>query len=158
VECRSCDAELIELLATVDHPTTRVAVTAERSLLAALEAGCSAPIGGYATVSRATPAGRARVSLAGVVLGMPHAGGVEVSAGSEMMVVRERGDADAGDPQGLGRDLARRMLARGAARLVGAPGNAARDSASENSATDNRASKDGTTAGTATTNREDVHD
>jgi hydroxymethylbilane synthase len=158
VECRSGDAGLIELLATVDHPTTRVAVTAERSLLAALEAGCSAPVGGYATVSSATPAGRARVRLAGVVLGMPHAGGVEVSAGSEMMVVREHGDADAGDPQGLGRDLARRMLARGAARLVGAPGSAVRDSASENSATDNRASKDGTTAGTATTNREDLHD
>jgi len=158
VECRADDGELIELLATVDHPTTRVAVTAERSLLAALEAGCSAPVGGYATVSGGPRAGSGRVRLAGVVLGMPHAGGVDVSAGSEMMVVREHGEADAGDPQGLGHDLARRMLARGAARLVGAPGSAARTSASEHSAAENIADKDGSTAGTATTNREDVHD
>jgi hydroxymethylbilane synthase len=173
VECRAEDAELIELLAGVDHPATRVAVTAERSLLAALEAGCSAPVGGYATVSGATPAGRARVRLAGVVLGMPHAGGVDVSAGSEMMVVREHGEADAADPDGLGHELARRMLARGAARLVGAPASAARNSAAEDSATEgsaagnsatednaaeNSAAKDGSTAGIATTNREDVHD
>jgi hydroxymethylbilane synthase len=158
VECRADDAALIELLATIDHAATRVAVTAERSLLAALEAGCSAPVGGYATVPGATSARSARVRLAGVVLGMPHPGGVEVSAGSEMMVVREHGEADEGDPEGLGRDLAGRMLARGAGRLMGAPGSAARNSASEDSAAENGAAKDGSTAGTATTNREDVHD
>jgi hydroxymethylbilane synthase len=163
VECRADDAELIELLATIDHPTTRVAVTAERSLLAALEAGCSAPVGGYATVTGATSQGSGRVRLAGVVLGMPHAGGVDVSAGSEMTVVREHGEADAGDPAGLGRDLARRMLARGAARLAGAPASAARNSAAENSAAEGNAAqdsaaKDGSAAGTTTTNREDVHD
>jgi hydroxymethylbilane synthase len=172
VECRADDAELIELLATIDHPTTRVAVTAERSLLAGLEAGCSAPVGGYATVTGATSAGNGRVRLAGVVLGMPHAGGVDVSAGSEMTVVREQGEADAADPDGLGRDLARRMLARGAARLVGAPASAARNSAARNStarnsaaensaaednAAQDSAAKDGSAAGT-TTNREDVHD
>jgi hydroxymethylbilane synthase len=168
VECRAGDSGLIELLGAVDHPPTRVAVTAERSLLAALVAGCCAPVGGYATVSGATPAGASRVRLAGVVLGMPHAGGVDVSAGSEMMVMREHGEADAADPTGLGRDLARRMLARGAARLVGAPASVARnggagDSATQrnaagSSAADNSAAKDGSAAGTATTNREDVHD
>ena len=48
VECRADDDELAALLATIDHPATRAAVTAERSLLAALEAGCSAPVGAYA--------------------------------------------------------------------------------------------------------------
>jgi hydroxymethylbilane synthase len=158
VECRAGDAELIELLAAVDDHTTRVAVTAERSLLAALEAGCSAPVGGYATVCGATPAGGGRVRLAGVVLGMPHPGGVDVSAGSEMMVVREHGEADAADPDGLGRELARRLLARGAARLVGASASATRNGDAENSAAENSAAKDGSTAGIATTNREDVHD
>jgi len=158
VECRADDAELIEVLGSVDHPATRVAVTAERSLLAGLEAGCSAPVGGYATVSGGSAGRHARVCLAGVVLGVPHAGGVDVSAGSEMMVVREHGEADARDPQGLGRDLARRMLASGAARLVGAPGEVARASASENSAAAKNVAEDGSTAGTATTNREDVHD
>src|SRR5271169_5267482 len=48
VECRADDAELTGLLATIDHQQSRAAVTAERGLLAALEAGCSAPVGAYA--------------------------------------------------------------------------------------------------------------
>jgi hydroxymethylbilane synthase len=123
VECRTGDQWLIDLLGGVDHPATRTAVSAERSQLAALEAGCSAPVGAYATGR-----GDTRLRLDGVVLG-----GVDESPGSEMIVVRDHGESDATDPQGLGRDLARRMLARGAARLVGAPPS-------------------------ATTNREDAHD
>ena len=64
VECRSEDTDLIGLLSAVDHPATRAAVTAERSLLAALEAGCSAPIGAYAVLTD-------RLQLNGVVLGVP---------------------------------------------------------------------------------------
>jgi hydroxymethylbilane synthase len=108
VECRSDDAELAELLAAVDHPASRAAVTAERTLLAALEAGCSAPVGAYA-------AGAERLHLHGVVLGRPAA-----SPGGETMVVRERGEADAAGAEGLGREVAARMLARGAANLMGA--------------------------------------
>ena len=66
VECRADDTELAALLAAVDHAPTRAAVTAERSLLAALEAGCSAPVGAYAV-----PAGADRLHLDGVVLGVP---------------------------------------------------------------------------------------
>jgi hypothetical protein len=36
-------------------------------------------------------------------------------------VVRESAEADAAEAEGLGRDLAARMLARGAARLIGVP-------------------------------------
>jgi hydroxymethylbilane synthase len=153
VECRADDGELIKLLAAVDHPGTRAAVSAERALLAALEAGCSAPVGAFAEGH----AGTSRLSLHGVVLGISHAatapstlatrggtggasrpGGLDVSPGSEMIVVREHGDADAAAAEQLGRDLAARMLARGAARLLGAPGFAV--------------------ASGATTNRDDVHD
>ncbi len=42
---------LRDALRTLDDPHTRAAVLAERSLLAALEAGCSAPIGALAEVS-----------------------------------------------------------------------------------------------------------
>ena len=42
------DADLAAALAELDDPYTRAAVTAERSLLAALEAGCSAPVGALA--------------------------------------------------------------------------------------------------------------
>ena len=48
VECAAVDVNLTALLAELDDPHTRVAVTAERSLLAALEAGCSAPVGALA--------------------------------------------------------------------------------------------------------------
>ncbi len=43
-------AGLDAALDALDHPATRVAVTAERALLATLEAGCAAPIGGLAHV------------------------------------------------------------------------------------------------------------
>ena len=50
VECRSGDTRLAALLAELDDADTRLAVTAERVLLAELEAGCSAPVGAIAEV------------------------------------------------------------------------------------------------------------
>ena len=121
VECRAEDGELTELLAMIDHPASRAAVTAERSLLAALEAGCSAPVGAYAEFRQASPD---RLQLHGVVIGVPAATrqtvGPDATAGSGAMVVRERGEADAAGAARLGRELAARMLALGAADLIGA--------------------------------------
>jgi hydroxymethylbilane synthase len=92
-------------------------VTAERSLLAALEAGCSAPVGAYAV-----PAGADRLHLDGVVLGVPAASfqppALDSAAASGRMVIRERGEAEAADAARLGRELATRMLALGAAGLM----------------------------------------
>lgn len=45
VECRTGDAQTAELLARLDHAPTRACAAAERSVLATLEAGCTAPIG-----------------------------------------------------------------------------------------------------------------
>jgi hydroxymethylbilane synthase len=50
VECRAADTDLAEVLSTLDDADTREAVTAERTLLAELEAGCSAPVGAIAEV------------------------------------------------------------------------------------------------------------
>ncbi|WKG06414.1 hydroxymethylbilane synthase [Mycolicibacterium sp. HK-90] len=50
VECRAGDTELISVLSELDDADTRAAVTAERILLAELEAGCSAPVGAIAEV------------------------------------------------------------------------------------------------------------
>ena len=50
VECRAADTDTVGLLAALDHADTRAAVDAERALLIALEAGCTAPIGGLAEV------------------------------------------------------------------------------------------------------------
>lgn len=45
IECRAEDAAILALLAQLEDSTTRAGVTAERSLLANLRAGCSAPVG-----------------------------------------------------------------------------------------------------------------
>ena len=45
------DAPLARALAAVDHLPSRLAVTAERGLLARLEAGCAAPIGAHARLA-----------------------------------------------------------------------------------------------------------
>lgn len=69
VECRADDARdaaagregtwIGALLAAGDDPATRLAVTAERVLLRALEAGCSAPVAAYATWSEPPASGPA---------------------------------------------------------------------------------------------------
>jgi len=51
VECRAEDAAVQEILATIDDPPTRRAVTAERAFLATLGSGCSLPVGAYATAA-----------------------------------------------------------------------------------------------------------
>lgn len=49
IECRSDHFDLARTLtAVLDHPGCRAAVSAERAVLATLEAGCSAPIGALA--------------------------------------------------------------------------------------------------------------
>ena len=117
VECRAADTELIELLGRVDHAPTRAAVTAERSLLAALEAGCTAPVGAYAIQTAGN-----RLHLEGIVLGAPEVSFqpavLDSSASSGRMVIRERGEAETVDAARLGRELAERMLALGAAGLM----------------------------------------
>jgi len=48
------DDEAFELVRKLDHAESRIAITAERALLAALEGGCQVPIGGHAVVSGTT--------------------------------------------------------------------------------------------------------
>lgn len=48
LQCRADDDAARSLLAACDHPPTRIAVTAERALLAALGVGCSLPIAALA--------------------------------------------------------------------------------------------------------------
>lgn len=50
VECREGDPIAGHLTAALNHAATRACVTAERTLLSLLEAGCSAPVGALATL------------------------------------------------------------------------------------------------------------
>lgn len=48
IECRADDADICARIARIDHPPTRIAVTAERALLIAAGAGCTMPLAAYA--------------------------------------------------------------------------------------------------------------
>jgi hydroxymethylbilane synthase len=110
VECAASDPELAAQLAELDDPVTRVAVTAERSLLAALEAGCSAPVGALADLVDD-----------GQVTELRLRGVVGTTDGSTLVQMSTTGPVRASDEQAraLGRDLAAAMLAKGAAGLMG---------------------------------------
>ncbi|MEU5525193.1 hydroxymethylbilane synthase [Streptomyces sp. NPDC047860] len=111
VECTADNADLIAALAELDDPLTRAAVTAERSLLAALEAGCSAPVGALADL---LPDGQVvkEMRLRGVVGSTDGATLVQLSTTGPVPETHEAATA-------LGRELATEMLAQGAAGLMG---------------------------------------
>ncbi|WP_133468054.1 hydroxymethylbilane synthase [Paraglaciecola marina] len=52
IECRNDDAELIELLAPLNHPETAIRVRCERAMNAKLNGGCQVPIGSFATLEQ----------------------------------------------------------------------------------------------------------
>ncbi|GAA2623855.1 hydroxymethylbilane synthase [Streptomyces axinellae] len=117
VECATSNAHLAAQLAELDDPYTRAAVTAERTLLAALEAGCSAPVGALADL---LVEGQA-------VTEMRLRGVVGTTDGQTLVQLSTTGPVPASDgeidvqqlPQRMGRELADEMLAKGAAGLMG---------------------------------------
>ncbi|MGH3275531.1 MAG: hydroxymethylbilane synthase, partial [Streptosporangiaceae bacterium] len=98
VECRADREDLVSLLACVDDPASRAATTAERSLLAALQAGCLAPVGAYA-------AGTDDVRLDGIVVAADGEASLRGSAGGP-----------AAEAEHLGHRVAADLLRRGAGR------------------------------------------
>ncbi len=49
IECRAGDDEMVEVLASIDHASSRGAVEIERAFLAELGSGCSLPVGAHAS-------------------------------------------------------------------------------------------------------------
>jgi hydroxymethylbilane synthase len=117
VECREDDIELAALLDVVTDEASVAAVTAERSLLEALEAGCSAPIGAYA-VAPAGGSGGAQgfVPPGSSATRLRMQAAVMSPDGSRML--RAHGDAAVAGAWQLGRDLAAELLRSGAADLI----------------------------------------
>ncbi|MFB7635818.1 hydroxymethylbilane synthase [Streptomyces sp. NPDC056149] len=114
IEVAATHADLIAALAELDDPATRAAVTAERSLLAALEAGCSAPVAALADV-QADEQAFTEMHLRGVV---------GTTDGSTLVQLSTTGHVpasldDESIPLAMGRELAVEMLAKGAAGLMG---------------------------------------
>ncbi len=103
VECREDSSGLAELLGAISDQPSMAAATAERSLLEALAAGCSAPVGGYAEGTRQLLMRAAVLSTDGT------------------RVLRAHGSARSGDARQLGRDLAAELLRAGAGDLISVP-------------------------------------
>ncbi|MBP2322325.1 hydroxymethylbilane synthase [Kibdelosporangium banguiense] len=120
VECRVDDVDVEHLLRSiVDDQATRAAVSAERAMLAALEAGCSAPVGALAdVVEDLDDEGRVvmRLSLRGVA-----AVYAKNEAGDPVVVdlLRASATGDLTAAEQLGRDLAAELLDLGAGVLSG---------------------------------------
>jgi hydroxymethylbilane synthase len=106
IECRTSDEQTRTLLAALDHPDTRAAVAAERALLAALEAGCSAPVGALAEVAEGDDG--PEVFLRGSVTALDGSDAVRLSATGPTT-----------DAEGVGRRLAAELLADGADKMMG---------------------------------------
>ena len=107
LECRA-DAELRDLVrSALDDPATRACVTAERTLLAELEAGCAAPVGALAEVAEGDLGDELWIRA----VALSHDGA---------LTVRRSASGPLDDAVGLGQKVAAEMLAEGAAELISA--------------------------------------
>jgi hydroxymethylbilane synthase len=108
VECRADDEALATVLRDLlDDPVSRAAVEAERSLLAALEAGCTAPVGALADVG-VDESGNDEIYLRAVVVAVDGSRAVRLSTTGPLA-----------DGERLGQRLAADLLDAGAASLIG---------------------------------------
>ncbi|RZU71823.1 hydroxymethylbilane synthase [Micromonospora kangleipakensis] len=111
VECRVDDPDLVELLAVLDHAPSRAAVTAERALLATLEAGCTAPVAAYGELAEGD-AGE-EIYLRGAV--------ISPDGTRDLRLSRTGTPADAAE---IGKALAAELLELGADSILGQDGHA----------------------------------
>jgi hydroxymethylbilane synthase len=100
VECRADREDLVALLGCVDDAQSRAATTAERSMLGALQAGCSAPVGAYA-------AGTDVLRLRGLVV-----------AADGGMALRGSASGPPALAEAIGQQVAGDLLSRGAGRYT----------------------------------------
>jgi hydroxymethylbilane synthase len=106
VECRATDTELVAAVrSAIDEPRSRAAVSAERAVLAGLEAGCSAPVGALAEIAEGDDGDE--LWLRAVAL-----------SGDGAVAVRRSAVGSPDDAEKVGRGLAEEMLDDGASTLI----------------------------------------
>ena len=101
IECRQDDAGTIALLKALDDASTRSCVEAERAMNRALDGSCHVPVAGLAQWRGED------LWLQGLV------GGV-----ADGRAVRAQAQGPASDPEALGQEVARQLLAGGAGELL----------------------------------------
>ncbi len=100
IEVRAGDAATATLLAPLDHPATRAAITAERAFLAHIGGGCQVPIAAHAQLDGDT------LLLAGLI------------GAHDGRVVRDELRGPSASPAKLGTDLAAILLDNGGRALL----------------------------------------
>jgi len=101
IECRKDDAPTRLLLQTLDHPSTRAAMDAERAFAGRLGGSCQSPIAAHATLDGNS------LMLEGLV-----------AEPDGSLLLRDSMTGSAADPRALGEQLADRVLAAGADTLL----------------------------------------
>lgn len=116
IECRAEDVSLSDdIAAALEDPASRLAVGAERALLAALEAGCTAPVGALADTVEPDPDDPPGTAVHGV--GEIYLRGVAAALDGSV-TLRRSATGSPRDPEALGRRLAADLLDAGAADLM----------------------------------------
>jgi hydroxymethylbilane synthase len=101
VESREDDRRVRDIVSRIDHEDTHVACVAERALLRGLGGGCQLPIAGHGVARDRT------LTLEGLVVS---------SDGKDIVYDHLAGSKE--DPEGMGAELANRLLAKGAGDLL----------------------------------------
>ncbi|CAM3083434.1 hydroxymethylbilane synthase [Paenibacillus sediminis] len=109
IECRADDQEVLHLLSLYNDQETELTVRAERRFLAVLNGGCQVPIGAYATLAQNEGSHSNQdqkvIQLTGMV-GLPDGTVLlkEIASGT--------------DPEQLGEEVAHKLIAQGADRIL----------------------------------------
>jgi hydroxymethylbilane synthase len=101
IEIRQDDRAVAEKLDVLNHTPTRLAVLGERSFLHRLEGSCQVPIAAHGTITGD------RLNLEGLVADI-----------DGRTIYRDRHSGPAHTAEAIGRELAERLLARGAGKVL----------------------------------------
>ena len=101
IECRQGQADVLALLAALDHAPTRACVSAERAMTRTLGGSCQVPIAAYATLNKE------KLSLEGLV-----------GRASDGETVRGYASGPVSEPDKLGQQVADMLVSRGADALL----------------------------------------
>ena len=103
IEIRADRQDLLVVLAPLNHQNSQLCVEAERAFSRALAGSCTVPLGAYATIIKD------EISITGFVASVD---------GKQML--RETVIASTANPDGVGRGLADKLIARGADKILAA--------------------------------------
>ena len=93
IECRKGDEETIAMVRTINDSNTETAILAERGYMKTIGGGCKFPMGAYAVVEQD------KLQMV-VMLGNHHT----------QQIIRFTGHGSVADPEGLGKELAERII------------------------------------------------